>query len=377
MWDWPIGLGPGLSFGKGDLSPDELHHYANITQSLLLLGQDYAGESITLELASDMEFEVKTGDTSLVVNPVSPKYPDFAAANRVGDINARLIVNNVDMRGLNIFNGNGTMHVQRLNMDVSNALNGDSTAYLVPEEGITILSDIDDTLRDAKIWNCTEMLTNTFVHPFQPFMNMPEIFAGWAAAIPNVHFHYLSSVPEQFGRQYLDWMFDTYPRGSHDMRPNEGGFKFRGGSVRKYFMNQIFDYFPRRQFVLVGDTTNPSTLSSYSSFYKKNPGQVLCILIRNVTATEPTNWLGYDTSDFAGIPEDRYMFFSQPDDLLGLDIANGDCRNHTIEHTVLFEEHDGFIPEGRDEGTGRKLRLTQSSLVSLCILVVAWMAVLE
>jgi len=69
--------------------------------------------------------------------------------------------------------GNETNTIQRLNTYVGGATLGNSTAYLVPPTGFTIISDIDDILRITKIYQPSEGLLNTFARPFTQWENMP------------------------------------------------------------------------------------------------------------------------------------------------------------------------------------------------------------
>jgi hypothetical protein len=54
--------------------------------------------------------------------------------------------------------GNATNNVQRLNVYTNGTLSGNATAFLVPTEGITFISDIDDILRVTKIYDPKEGL---------------------------------------------------------------------------------------------------------------------------------------------------------------------------------------------------------------------------
>lgn len=68
-----------------------------------------------------------------------------------------------------LMNGNETKQVQRLNTYVEGATLGNSTAYLVPDEGLTIISDIDDILRVTKIYVPKKGLLNSFARPFRMY----------------------------------------------------------------------------------------------------------------------------------------------------------------------------------------------------------------
>lgn len=52
---------------------------------------------------------------------------------------------------------------------------GNATGYLVPNQGITIISDIDDILRITKIYQPKEGLLNTFARDMIPWLNMPDV----------------------------------------------------------------------------------------------------------------------------------------------------------------------------------------------------------
>ena len=79
-----------------------------------------------------------------------------------------------------------------------------SKTMLVPPEGVTIVSDIDDVLRVAEIWNWKQALLNLFARPLQPWLDMPDIFKTWEDEMPTAHFHYISDTPQPNARYYID-----------------------------------------------------------------------------------------------------------------------------------------------------------------------------
>lgn len=66
------------------------------------------------------------------------------------------------------------------------------------------------------------------------------------------------------------------------------------------------------------------------------PNQVQCIFLRNTTATDPGDKFPYDTSGFKGLNQTQYMFFLNPDDLMGINIAGGSCYNRSIPQNLTF-----------------------------------------
>ncbi|KAI1492431.1 hypothetical protein F5X96DRAFT_626967 [Biscogniauxia mediterranea] len=221
-------------------------------------------------------------------------------------------------------------------MYANGTLSGNATAYLVPPTGFTIISDIDDILRITKIYEPKEGLLNSFARAFRPWENMPEIYANWSASIDDFHFHYLTTTPEQVTRNYMEFIYKTYPLGSFDTRPLNFSDVSATLSIRKFLLEKIFQTFPQRKFVLMGDTTNSDVMKDYPQLMRDFPGQVQCIFLRNTSATDDGDLFPYDTSGFEGLNQTQYMFFVHADDLRGADIVGGNCHNAAVQQNVTF-----------------------------------------
>ena len=202
--------------------------------------------------------------------------------------------------------------IQRLNIHTEGTDTGDATSWLVPDKGLTVISDVDDILRITKVYVPREGLFNTFAKAFTPWMNMPAIYASWASAHSDLHFHYLTTTPEQLTRTYMDFIYKTYPGGSFDTRPLNFGDVSAMLNIRKFLLNKIFQTFPQRKFILVADTSNPDVLKAYPAMVTDFPGQVQCIFLRNTSATDPRNHFPYDTRGFKNVDPSLYMFFHVP-----------------------------------------------------------------
>ncbi|KAF2857533.1 hypothetical protein K470DRAFT_194574, partial [Piedraia hortae CBS 480.64] len=231
--------------------------------------------------------------------------------------------------------GNSTRSVQRLNTYVQGASIGNSTAYLVPTEGITVVSDIDDILRVTKIYQPKIGLLNSFARPYLKWKNMPSIYSNWSRSLDNIHFHYLTTTPEQVTRNYMQFIYSTYPGGSFDTRPLNFSDVSATLSIRQFLLIKVIQSFPKRKFVLVADTTNSDVMKAYPLMAKTFPN-VQCIFLRNTSATDPDNHFPYDTSGFKDIPQSKYLFFRTPDDLMNLDLAKGECYNRSVPQNLTF-----------------------------------------
>jgi hypothetical protein len=264
--------------------------------------------------------------------------------------------------------GNETNNVQRLNVYTNGTTTGNATAFLVPTEGITFISDIDDILRVTKIYDPKEGLINSFARNFVQWENMPEIYANWSRSLPNsTHFHYLTTTPEQATRNYMDFIYKTYPGGSFDTRPLNFSDVKATLSIRMFLLTKVFETFPKRKFVLVADTSNADVMKDYPQLAHTYPNQVQCIFLRNTSATDSSMWFPYNTEGFKGLNNKSYMFFRHANDLSGLDIANGQCLNESIPQNVTFDRQtDGKFTLGSAGG-----KLQGSATISFVVALVA------
>ncbi|SMR56171.1 unnamed protein product [Zymoseptoria tritici ST99CH_3D1] len=291
----------------------------NVTASIFVVQQDTVNVS-TIEVGP---FEGGAGETQQVTLPYK--------TTDQGDFDVFLPINS---NGL--MRGNETQQIQKLSTFVSNTTEGNATAYLVPDEGITVISDIDDILRITKIYDPKEGLLNSFARPFVAWENMPEIYANWSSSLPNTHFHYLTTLPEQVTRTYEEFIYNTYPAGSFDTRPLNFSDISATLSIREFLLTKIFETFPKRKFVLVADTSNSDVMKDYPKMAKDYPDQVQCIFLRNTTATDSSDRFPYDTSGFEDLDQKKYMFIVHANDLMGVNIAGDSCYNTSVAQNLTF-----------------------------------------
>ncbi|KAI0133419.1 hypothetical protein F4776DRAFT_664175 [Hypoxylon sp. NC0597] len=318
-----------------ELSEPEQRQARNLTASIFVVQQPDLNVTINFENDVDVRPDASGGVINAEggVQSIRLPYP----TTDEGDFDAFVILQNTTgPNGGHLIAGNATSSIQALNMYANGTDTGNATAYLVPPTGFTIISDIDDILRVTKIYDPKEGLLNSFARAFTPWMNMPEIYANWSATIPNFHFHYLTTTPEQVTRNYMEFIYKTYPLGSFDTRPLNFSDVSATLSIRKALLDKIFQTFPQRKFVLVADTSNSDVMKDYPQLVRDYPGQVQCIFLRNTTATDSSDLFPYDTSGFEGIDQRQYMFFVTPDDLRNVDIVGGNCHNQAVVQNVTF-----------------------------------------
>ncbi|KAF5687506.1 actin patch 1 [Fusarium circinatum] len=342
---------PNLSQGKVDdlanvflidtsvdkLSKSQQAQARNVTRSIFVVQQDNV--EVKMNFVNNVDVSPDESGGAIDARGGSQNITMPHNTTLEGDFDAFVVLKNTT--GPNngyLIPGNETSKIQTLNVYAEGKNNsGNATAYLVPPKGITIVSDIDDILRVTKIYEPKEGLLNTFARPFTPWMNMPDIYANWSSSVKDLHFHYLTTTPEQATRNYMSFIYNTYPLGSFDTRPLNFSDVSATLSIRRFLLDKVFQTFPDRKFILVADTSNSDVMKDYPAMYKDYPGQVQCILLRNTSSTDSGDKFPYNTKGFKDIPQKNYMFFHVPDDIAKIDIANGGCYNSSIKQNVTFD----------------------------------------
>ena len=180
------------------LPPPQASQARNLTAEIFVLQQSNRSVTFNLAPAPSAGASGEQGGGGAVPakgGQQQIKFPTETSAE--GDFDGFVPIN-----GSGLDDGNSTDQIQRLNVYTQGDINGNATAYLVPPEGLTVISDIDDILRVTKIYEPKEGLLNSFARPFTPWMNMPDIYANWSRSIPNFHFHYLTTTPVSIQRPH-------------------------------------------------------------------------------------------------------------------------------------------------------------------------------
>jgi hypothetical protein len=178
---------------------------------------------------------------------------------------------------------------------VSRGISGYGQVRLIEPEGLSIISDIDDTIKNTEIpAGARVVVRNTFYKEFSAAPGMAGLYQEWDDAA----FHYVSGAPWQLYRPLSNFLIDEaeFPKGSFHMKTVRKNFisinTWRG--LRELATNemltydqkinqisQIMDHFPDRDFILVGDSGERDP-EIYRYIKQNFPDQVEEVIIRDV-----------------------------------------------------------------------------------------------
>ena len=192
--------------------------------------------------------------------------------------------------------------------------------YLLEPTGISVISDIDDTIKVSEVADRKALLRNTFLKPFEPVDGMAAVYRLWSTET-KAEFHYVTASPWQLYPALSEFIrSNRFPAGTFDMK----SFRWKDRRFLNLFkspetykrrvIEPILNAFPQRRFVLVGDSGERDP-EIYGALAREHPDQVARILIRDVT--------GEDSGDaryrkaFKGVPSERWQVFRNAQEIEG------------------------------------------------------------
>lgn len=196
-------------------------------------------------------------------------------------------------------------------------------AQLLEPDGVSVISDVDDTIKVSDVADMQALLANTFLREFRPVPGMAALYRRWAGA--GVAFHYVSSSPWPLYPALAGFLdAEDFPRGSFHLRTirlkDESFFNlFQAPEAFKIpTIEGLFNTFPGRRFVLVGDSGERDP-EIYGEIARRFPEQIVHVFVR--TRPDDTEASARMDAAFAGVPSDLWTVFYDPAELADFSIA--------------------------------------------------------
>lgn len=214
---------------------------------------------------------------------------EAGSSDRSGHFSAEIALDDALVERLALPSGRCGRHLQYVGRvadeDDPSAVRG-GTVHLVDDAGVSLISDIDDTVKVTNVANRRELLRNTFVREFLAVPGMAEVYGRWRDA--GAAFHYVSASPWQLSDCLCGFLGAAgLPAGSMHLKLFRlkdstplGRFPSRKRAKRRA-IERIMDDFPGRRFLLVGDSGERDP-EIYVDVARRRPEQVRGVLIRRL-----------------------------------------------------------------------------------------------
>ena len=194
---------------------------------------------------------------------------------------------------------------------------------LVEEVGLSVISDIDDTVKVTQVADREKMLRNTFLRSYVAVPGMADLYRQWARR--GATFHYISASPWQLYEPLYTFMEARgFPAGSFLLKT----FYWKDSRFMSLFVDPmeyklasidpVLRLYPRRRFVLVGDSGEKDP-EAYGELARRYPEQIVRILIRAVGGEARD--LGRFREAFKDVPQDKWVVFTRPDEVTSVNLG--------------------------------------------------------
>jgi phosphatidate phosphatase APP1 len=197
-----------------------------------------------------------------------------------------------------------------------------TTVRLVEPEGLTIVSDIDDTVKVTEVRDTAAVARRTFTMPFEPVPGMAPKYRAWLGS--DGHLHFVSSSPWQLYPALgelthaagfpVDATFSLKRIRPRDVLDSLDTLLADPTTTKPDAIRAILDRFPKRRFVLVGDSGEKDP-EVYAPFLRDHPDRIVRVYVRDVTG-EPRTAPRY-VEVFKGLPADKWVIFGDASQLPG------------------------------------------------------------
>ena len=189
--------------------------------------------------------------------------------------------------------------------------------HLIEAQGLSVISDIDDTIKVTEVGSKRKLIKNTFLRPFRAVEGMAGLYRHWEDA--GARFHFVSASPWQLYVPLAKMASDAgFPAATYHLKR----VRLKDKRVLQLFSNPldlklkliegIMANYPERRFILVGDSGERDP-DVYGAIARKYPNQVHRIYIRDVTG-QPRNAEKYQQA-FADVPRAAWQLFREPEEL--------------------------------------------------------------
>jgi phosphatidate phosphatase APP1 len=188
---------------------------------------------------------------------------------------------------------------------------------LIRPEGLSCISDIDDTIKITEVRDRKAMLANTLVRDFRPVPGMAELYRELAES--GVAFHYVSGSPWQLYEPLAAFCrVERFPPGTFHLKyfrltdPTALAKLTSQEDYKPPVIESILAAFPRRQFVLIGDSGEKDP-EIYGKLARQHGRRIAAVFVRNVSGETPGNERMQKA--FAGIAATRWQLFQESEEL--------------------------------------------------------------
>ncbi|REJ68072.1 MAG: DUF2183 domain-containing protein [Planctomycetota bacterium] len=188
---------------------------------------------------------------------------------------------------------------------------------LLASEGLSVVSDVDDTIKISGVSQKKQLLANVLARSYRAVPGMSDVYRRWAEQ--GAAFHYVSACPWQLYLPLSRFCGRAgYPAATYHLKkfrlrePTTLGLFKASKKLKVATISKILSDFPRRRFLLVGDTTQKDP-EVYGELLRDYDAQITQALIRNVPGVKKR--AGRLEAAFRAVDADRWHLFDDAEEI--------------------------------------------------------------
>jgi len=256
-------------------------------------------------LEMDAEHRGRLLEARVVGPGGSTEWRELPPTDRSGRVETSLRFTDAELAGLARPGGQATIELRLADQEGhASLLRAAAVVQLVEDEGLSVISDIDDTVKVTEVFDGpAQVLRNTFLKDFTAVSGMAELLSRWSQD-HGASVQYVSKSPPELYEPLHDFLQrEGFPVAAVHLCPI---WSRERSSFKERRIESILRVFPRRRFVLVGDSGEQDP-AVYAGLLRRHPEQISKILIREVTPQHPV-----DLQLFRGLDRRRWQVFRKP-----------------------------------------------------------------
>jgi len=233
----------------------------------------------------------RTMTIKLANSDIVREIPERSRKN--GHFQADLVFDEDELEGF-LVNDNNKKNTAKLEFEAITGIENDTRSFrgsslLIPTTGLSVISDIDDTVKISDVLDKKKLLRHTFLEEFEAVPGMPELYQTWRDE-RKASFHFVSSSPWQLYEELADFFNRAgFPDASLHLK----SIRLKDRTLLNLFADpaqskiskicSIIDAYPQRKFVMVGDTGERDP-EVYGEICRRYPNHIQRVFLRDVTS---------------------------------------------------------------------------------------------
>jgi len=233
----------------------------------------------------------RTMTIKLANSDIVREIPERSRKN--GHFQADLVFEEDELEGF-LVNDNNKKNTAKLEFEAITGIENDTRSFrgsslLIPTTGLSVISDIDDTVKISDVLDKKKLLRHTFLEEFEAVPGMPELYQTWRDE-RKASFHFVSSSPWQLYEELADFFNRAgFPDASLHLK----SIRLKDRTLLNLFADpaqskiskicSIIDAYPQRKFVMVGDTGERDP-EVYGEICRRYPNHIQRVFLRDVTS---------------------------------------------------------------------------------------------